>query len=183
MDAKKGLLALVLGLLIAGGGCGSGGSGGPVKSGLAAGFTPDEPSPGSTTVAMAENVASGDTVTVDVTVTDTDGISGVSFDVDFNSAHASFVGWSEGTLLEQGGVDPIYQVSSPQPGKIVVVVTRMGDPVVDANGTMPVIRLVFQVNTTGGSAVTFQANNLLGQPPFPPPIPGVDWYGGSLTGI
>jgi hypothetical protein len=177
------LAALILTLLVFGAACGSG-SGGGDKSTVNAAFTPDEPNPGPDTVAAAEGASSGDLVTVEVTVTDTNGIYAMAFDLTYNANMASFEGWSAGNLLEQGGHTPFYQVQEPQNGQLVAVATRQGAvPGVNAVGTVTVIELTFRVEEEGSSQISFQAAALLDDQVQPQPIPGITWHGGSLDGL
>jgi hypothetical protein len=177
-------VVLVLASAILATACGGSGGGGTIKSGLSAAFIADEPAPGADTVAMAEGAATNNLVTVDVTVTDTNGVYAADFDVLFDPNSATYEGWSPGTLLEQGGHAPIYGVGTPVDGRLVVVATRQGDVGgADAAGTVPVIRLIFSVTEVGQSLMSFQANSLLDSQPQPQPIGGIDWYAGSLEGI
>ena len=84
--------------------CSSGGSDtGPVIPGLAGGFTPDQGSPGSDTVSAGQGGASVDLVTVEINVTNVDDVYAAAFDLLFDSAQVTYMGWSAGNMLEQGG--------------------------------------------------------------------------------
>jgi hypothetical protein len=177
------LAASIVMLVVFGAACGSG-SGGGEKSDIIAGFTADEPNPGPDTVAAAEDASNGDLVTVAVTVTDTNGIFGMAFDLTYDANMASFEGWSQGTLLEQGGHTPFYHVQEPQNGQLVAVATRQGAvPAVNAVGTVTAIELTFRVEEEGSSQVDFQAAALLDDQVQPQPIPGIAWHAGSLDGL
>lgn len=150
---------------------------------LAAGFAPDQPSPGANTTAMSLGGASGDVVTVSINVTDTFGIYGASFDVTFDPARAEFVGLAHGSLLESGGHTPTYQVNMGQPGTLLVVATRNGNvPSVNAVGTKNLVNLTFRVKAAGDAPLAFVSGSrdlFDGQIP-PQSISGVQWYAGSL---
>lgn len=175
-------------VLVAGAACG-GSSGDPVpgpgggSSNLVAGFTPDQPSPGADTVALHEGASTDDIVTVRVAVTDVGGIFGAAFDLTYDPGRASFVNWTSGTLLEQGGHTPSYQVDGRTPGQVVVGASRQGSaPAVDAVGTVPLIELRFRVTQAGTSQIAFQSPDLLDDQLQPQPIPGIQWFGGTLVG-
>ncbi len=171
---------LLLGLSIAAAGCGSGGSGGGDKSPLTAGFSADQPNPGNETVAMAEGASAGDLVTIDVNVTGTNDVYGISFDVTFDDSDVVYDGWSKGSLLEQSGHAVSYQVVS-QAGKLVVSASRQGSVSgANAAGTVPIIRLAFRAVEAGGHTISFENPELLDSQVQPQPI-SVDWFGGALT--
>jgi hypothetical protein len=185
---KKHAVLLVLTVLALGGlACGSGGGsgGGPgTPSGLSAGFTPDQPSPGTDTVASAEGSSSGELVTVEITLTDTVNVFGASFDLTYDADAADFVGWDNGDMFEQGSHLPLYNVSEVSNGQIVIGVTRQGSPpsvAVDANGTRTIIELTFRLEVAGSTNVQFQSNAILDDQPLPQPLTGMSWFAGSLT--
>ena len=178
------LIALLLAATACGGGGGpaSGGGGGVVTPSLAASFTPAQSSPGTDTVSTDEGSKTGDLVTVEVQVTNINGIYGAAFDVAYDSSVATFQNWSAGSLLEQGGHTPTYQINASQSGLLVVVATRQGN-VQGANavGTVTLIRLTFRVTQTGTSPVSFPgAPTLLDDQPQPQPIPVTNWFGGTI---
>lgn len=171
-------------------GCGGGGGGGdaapaPSPTPLTATFTPGNGSPGLNMVAMFEGAKSADVVTARVTVTNTAGIYGAAFDVTFDSNSVAYVGFSPGTLLEQGGQTPTYQVSNPVPGRVVVVATRNGAAgTVNAGASTDLIKLTFRVKAKGSFPVAIGGAATLynGQNP-PQPLPGISWYGGAVEGV
>ena len=165
--------------------CSSGGSGGgPGQSGLTAGFIADQSSPGPDSVAAGQESNSIDTVTVEITVTNTDDVYAASFDLVYDASNATYLGWDPGTLLEQGGQTVNYNVSEPSAGRLVVSASRQGNvPGADAIDTRTVIELTFRVDAVGNSTITFQANTLLDSQQQPQQIPGISWFGGTLTGI
>ena len=150
---------------------------------MVASFTPDDPSPGSGTVSMAQGSVSGDLVTINVRVTGTNAIFGAAFDVAYDGSAATWTGWGPGSLFEQGGHVPIYQVAESQPGRLVVAATRqgVGATAVNASGTTTLIRLTFRVTSVGTWPVGFESAELLDAQLQPQSIPGIAWSGGTLV--
>ena len=179
------LSGLLIALLLAATACGSSSSGvaAPAPS-LAASFTADQPSPGPDVVSLDEGSKTGNLVTVDIQVTDISGIYGAAFDVTYDPSMATFENWSSGSLLEQGGQTPGYQVNATQSGQLVISVTRQGN-VGGANavGTVTLIRLVFRVTQTGSSAISFPGiPTLVDAQIQPQPIFVSGWFGGTIVG-
>lgn len=186
MDPLRRIAVVVM--LIAAAGCGGGSNGdtSPVPGGgssnLVASFTPDQPSPGADTVTMQAGSSTNDIAAVRVAVTDVNGIFGAAFDLTYDASRAAFVNWAPGTLLEQGGHTPTYQVDARTPGRLVVGASRQGSvPAVDANGTVALIELLFRSTQAGSSQLAFQSADLLDGQLQPQPIPGIQWYGGTLV--
>jgi hypothetical protein len=182
------LATLVLVFLTACGGGGGDSSGGVLDPGggstlIAADFTADAPAPASGTVSAARSSASGNLITLNVNVTDTDDIYAASFDVVYDPARVDYTGWSAGTVLESGGHSPRYDVQDNGQGRLVVVAQRMGNvPAVDVGGTAPLIRLSFRINQTGTSRLDFENANLSDDGVPPQNLPGITWAGGILIG-
>jgi hypothetical protein len=156
------------------------GAGGGSQAPVSAGFTADEPQPGNATVAMAESSRSGDVVTVRIDVRAAD-VFGGAFDVTYDASNADFVGWSAGSLLEQGGNAPNYTVALSQNGTVVVGASRTGATGVAGTG-QSIVNLSFRVRRSGTFPVAFQNATLYGDQNPPQPIGGVVWHAGSLTG-
>lgn len=181
------LLAVII-LTACGGGGGDGDAVPPDPTGggsslIGAGFTGAVANPGANTVSMSRRSVSGNMVTVNVNVTDTNDVYGASFDVTYDSSFADYVSWTGGTLLEEGGHSPYYNVYEATPGRIVVVASRSGSvPAVDVTGTTVLIRLTFRVNSTGASAVGFENAHLSNASVPPDNLIGITWEGGDLTG-
>ena len=174
-------LLLVLAAAVAACGGGGGGSGGGVVSpSLSASFLPDTPNPGANSVSMAEGAASGDVVTVQVRVTDTNDVYGAAFDVTWNDPSiAQYLGWSPGTLLEEGGNVPNYTVEGSVPGRVVVGAARSGNVSgVDVSGTRVLIALDFRLLRTALTPAVFTANPQLYDSQLQPIA--VSWHAGSL---
>jgi hypothetical protein len=146
---------------------------------LAASFVPAaaDPAPGS--IVLGQEEASGNVVSVFVRVVGGEDVYGAGFDLLYDGDVVEYVGWAPGSLLEVGGNTPIYSVS-PQPGKLVVGVSRTG-PVAGITGTRKLIVLTFRVTEAGTSPASFDGGFLLdSQLPTPQPIPGLTWHGGQF---
>lgn len=177
------LVAILTGLAACGGG-----GGGPediVGGGVTAGFQPDEAQPGPQTVSMQQGSFSGDEITVDVQIKDTDDVYAATFDVVFNPALVDYLGHDPGTVLEGSGTTPFYSPTEVAPGRLLVVVTLLGPvPGVDVTGSQPLIKLNFRVLDVGQSPITFNLStshsveNSLDEDL----IPDQDWFGGSAFG-
>ena len=182
------ILALVLVATLTACGGGSGGGGGPVSgpgpgSGtLNAQFTPDQPNPGADTLSLDEGSTAAELVTLEVQITETDGVYGAAFDLTYNAGVATFVNWAPGSVLEQGGQGPAYQVSATNPGRLVVGASRQGDVSgVDVNGTVTLIHLVFRMNQAGSSTAQLENASLLDDSLPPQAVPGLSIFGGTMT--
>lgn len=185
---RKSFAAVWLSMAAVATACGGGGGGptggilpGPSPGPIRASFTPDQPSPAAGTVSMAEASKTADRVTVAVTVTDTSGIYGAAFEVLYDAAKVSYVTWSPGTLLEEGGVVPNYTVGTPEPGRLVIGASRTG-PVtgIDAVGTRVLVHLVFETRVKASSSLSFRHGALIDANDAV--IPGIAWAGGTVRG-
>lgn len=184
---KLGTVALLLALVTApacGGGGGSSTDPGGSPSPLAATFVPDEPSPAATTAAMAEGPKNNDVVTVNVTLTDASGVFGTAFEVVFDDTHTVYLGFTPGTVFEQGGNSPNYQVNgTSNPGRIVIGVARAGATATDVSGTKTLVGLQFRVKQAGVYPLLIQNAVVYDNQPRPQPIPGIAWFAGAVTGV
>lgn len=173
-------------------GCGGGSSDGGLLGGgggstvVAANFTPEEPNPSSNTTAMAPASSAGDTVTVAVNVTGTNGISSAGMDVTFDPAKVEWdpVDWSAGDVFPPCGGqlgDTLCLVSSPEPGRIVISLAPTGHPPpsIDVSGTGTLVHLVFRATEVGNSSLGFENMALFDSSVTE--IPGVTWHGGTLV--
>lgn len=158
-------------------------SGGVTTPPLLAAFVADDPSPGSNTVAMAEGSKSGDSVTVAVNASQATGLYAAAFEVTFDSTKLTYLGHSAGTVFEQGGHTPTYQVGNPSAGRVVVGVSRNGSVgTVNVSTPAPMIRLSFRVKDVGSFRLTFENAALYdGQTP-PQAKAGITWESGVVTG-
>jgi len=166
-------------------GCGSSGTSAVVADGnlsLGGGFVAQQPDPPPNSTALEPGIAHGDAVSIQVTVTDTQRVYGGAFRIDYDPGHAQFLGYSPGTLLEQGGYAATYQVDgSSTPGQVLIGASRTGDvPAAQVTGAAPIIVLNFRVLQPGSTTVAFSNEQLYdGQVP-PQTLHGVQWFGGSL---
>jgi hypothetical protein len=108
-------------------------------------------------------------------------VFGAAFDVEYDSTKMDYVGWSGGTLLEQGGNTPNYTVTLPQAGTVVVGASRTGTNGVTASG-QAIVNLTFRVKQTGTFPVAVLNTVLYDSQNPPQPISGITWFAGSLTG-
>jgi len=182
---KSGTLVLMLTLLAApacgGGGGGSDAGGSP--SAIAASFVPDQPTPGANTVAMAEGTKSNDIVTVNVTLTSTNGVYATAFEAVYDDAHTAYLGFVPGSALEQGGNSTNYTVNAASPGRVVIGVSRTGATTTNISGTKVVLGLQFRVNQAGVYPVAIQNSVVYDGQSSPQPLPGISWFAGAVTGV
>ena len=180
---RKNLILLMSTLLLVSTACGGSSSGvvgaGGGSSNLIASFVPDEPNPGADTVSIAEANANGNIVTLRVDVTDTNDVHTAAFDVVFNGAFVEYVGYTTGSLLEQGGNAPVYQVGQSG-GRIVVGVSRSGSVGANAVGSAVLMNFNFRVIAAGQSQLSVVNSTL--RDGNGNDIPGVAWFGGSVSG-
>jgi len=180
---RKTLVLLTSTLLLVSTACGSSSSdvvgGGGGSNLVVASFVPDEPSPGADTVSFAQANASGNIVTLQVNVTDTNDVHTAAFDVVFDDSLVEYVGYTTGSFLEQGGNVPLYQVGQG-PGRIVVGVNRVGSTGTNAVGSQVLLSLNFRATDVGQSQLSV-VNASLRDGNFND-IPGVAWFGGSVIG-
>ena len=175
------LAALAAALAMGAAGCG--GSSGDVWAGIVAGFTAEEPSPGPSSVSLAQADVRNDLVQLRVRVTDVEGLYGAAFYVMVDPTIARLEHHAPGEILEAGPHTPLYLVEEAQPGVIVVSATRLGPvPAVDVVGTRTLLSLTFRVVGIGSCAASFQAAALYGDELQPAPMPGVSWFGGEIVG-
>jgi len=176
-------------VLIACGGGGDGGGGGVVGGGggssnLVVTLTPEQSSPGPNTVSISQapGGGGGNLIIVELDVTDTNGLYGASFDVDYDPNAVTYIDWNRGSALETGGYAVSYQAATSPKGRLVVGASRTGGaPEVNVTGTVPLVFLTFQVTQPGTYDLTFQNAELLDAESPPQPIGGLTWYGGTLV--
>jgi len=181
-------LLLLLALIIApacGGGSGASPGGSPTP--LAASFVPDQPNPGANNVAMAEGSKNNDVVTINVTLTDSSGVFATAFEVAYDDIHTAYLGFTPGSVFEQGGNNPNYTVNvsgATNPGRIVVGVARTGSTSTSVSGTKPVLGLQFRVKQAGVYPLAIENAAVYDSTePDPQPIPGIAWFAGAVTGV
>ncbi len=132
---------------------------------------------------MEQGAKSNDVVTVNVTLTSTNGVYATAFEVVFDSTHNVYLGFAPGSVFEQGGVSPNYTVDgTSNPGRIVVGVSRTGSTTTDVSGTKTVVGLQFRVKQAGVYPVTIENAVVYDGQSSPQPIPGIAWFAGAITG-
>jgi hypothetical protein len=178
------LLALVTAPACGGGGGSDSTSPGGSPTPIAASFSPDQSTPGPNTVALAEGAKTNDVVTVNVTVTGTNDVFGAAFEVIFDDFHTTFIGYAPGTVVEQGGNTPTYNVDgSTNPGRIVIGISRTGSSSTDVTNTKSLVGLQFRVKQAGVYPVVIQNAVVYDNQDPPQPIPAIAWFAGAVTGV
>jgi len=186
-NMKIGTLVLLVALITApacGGGGGSDSGVGPSPTPLSASFVPDQPTPGAKMVSMLQASRSNDVVNVYVSLTETSGVYGTAFEVLFDPAGATYLGFTHGAAFEVGGGNPNYTVDgSSDPGRVVVGVSRTNGTTTNIVGSKAILVLQFRVKTVGAFPVTLQ-NRVLYDGQVPPrPISSIQWFAGAITGV
>lgn len=154
-------------------------TGGPSSS-LVASFAADRTNPDSLDVRMNPGGGAGDQLTVDVQIVDTQGVYGAGFELTYDTTVADYLGYSAGTLLEQGGRSVNYTVIESTPGRVLVSASRTGAvPGADANGAVPLVRLNFRAEQVGASDFRFDLPFLVDE--NLQDLTGIDWFGGTFT--
>jgi len=154
-------------------------TGGPSSS-LVASFTAARPNPDTLDVRMTAGGGSGDQLTVDVEIVDTQGVYGAGFELIYDTSVADYLGHSAGTLLEQGGISVNYTVIEATPGRVLVSASRTGAVSgANATGPMPVIRLNFRAEQLGTSDFRFDLPFLVDG--NLQDLTGIDWFGGVFS--
>ena len=181
--------ALLAFALIAAPACGGGGGdsdpgGSPTP--VAAGFVAEVDNPSANTAAMAEGSKANDVVTVNVTLTNTNGVYGTAFEVVYDAIHTSYIGYAPGTAFEQGGASVNYTItanSTATPPRIVVGISRAGGATTNVSGTKTVVGLQFRVEQAGVFPLRVENPAVYDGQSTPQPIPDIDWYAGAVEGI
>jgi len=181
---KLGTVLLVL-ALVAAPACGGGGGGteaGSSATPVAASFVADQPAPPSNSMAMAEGTKSNDVVTVNVTMTATNGVYATAFEVVYDATHTSYLDYSPGTVFEQGGNSPNYTITanaSATPPRIIVGISRVGNTGTNVSGT----KVVVSLQQAGVFPLTIENQAVFDNQPTPQPIPGIAWFAGAVQGV
>jgi len=184
---KVGTLVLILALVTApacGGGSGASPGGSPPP--LAASFVPEQPNPVANNAAMAEGAKTNDVVSINVTLTDASGVYATAFEVAYDDTHTVYLGFTPGSVFEQGGVLTNYTVNTvsgaSNPGRIIVGVSRTGSTSTSVSGTKTVLGLQFRVKQAGVYPLSVQNAVVYDSQPTPQPIPGIAWFAGAVAG-
>ena len=147
---------------------------------LVATFTSDRPTPDSQDVRMESGSGLGDQRTIDVQIVDTQNVYAAGFELTYDPSLASYIGYSAGTFLEQGGQTVSYTVSEPVPGRVLVSASRIGAiPGTGTTGTLPLIRLTFRAEDAGASMFQFELPFLVDENLTD--LTGIEWFGGTFT--
>jgi hypothetical protein len=172
------------GLLAAcGGGGGGGGGGGPTAPPTATpapvsiGFSPTGTG-GANSLALTRVSGDATTLVLSLEATSVTDLYGVAFDLTYPAAVLDFDEVTEGTFLDQGGIDTTLQVAETPDGTLVVGLSRLGQ-VSGRSGTGTLLRLEFRRQAPGSGDVRFEDNqafNAAGNP-----ITGITWSGGRVT--
>ena len=182
---KLGSWIVLLALVAAPACCGrSGADPGGSPTPLAASFVPEQPSPAANNAAMAEGTKSNDVVTINVTLTDSVGVYATAFDVVYDDIHTVYLGFTPGSVFEQGGNTPNYTVNGATSlGRVVVGVSRTGTSSTNVSGTKTVVSLQFRVRQAGVYPLSIQNAVVYDNQPTPQPIAGIEWFAGAVTGV
>jgi hypothetical protein len=191
--AVAALVALAVTALPSCGG-GSDSSGG---SSTSATFTPDNPTPGNSTIAMLAGASTGAAFNVRITVTGVNDLLGAAFRVTYDPVALQFTAIdSSGSVLRQGGIPDsslqFLENHTSVPGQIIITATRL-DPV--ASGTVDVVATsdLVVLNFTArraiaagdvGGLLAFDASRdvqVCGTPTTCASAAGLTWSGGAVT--
>ncbi len=163
--------------------CGGGGGGTDVIApSLVASFTADKTSPDSLDVTLQRRSQSGDSFTADVVITGVNDVFTVSFDLTYDGTLLDYLNYTEGDFLNEGGTVLTSFLVSEQSNRIIVGASRLGQVGgVNASGNEVLMSLAFRVKKRGSSPVTFENNDIINSS-GPPPVQGIEWFGGNVSG-
>jgi len=133
---------------------------------------------GVNSLALTRVSSDASTIVLSLEATSVTDLYGVAFDLLYPSAAIRFVSATEGSFLDDGGVDTSFQVAQMPTGRLVVGLSRLGQ-VAGRTGTGSLMRFEFQREATGAGDLLFddnQAFNAAGTP-----IAGVQWSAGRVT--
>jgi len=177
--------------------CGGGSDGGSGGTSTTATFTPDNPTPGTNTIAMLAGGSTGAAFNVRITVTGVNDMLGAAFRVTYDPIALQFAGMDDTTsLLRQGGVPndhlTFVENHTAVPGEIIITAARL-DPVasgtVDVGPTADLLVLNFSARRAiaagdAGGLLGFNATPQLtvcGTPTTCAAAGGLTWSGGAVT--
>lgn len=163
--------------------CGGGGGGADVVApSLVASFAADKDSPDLLDVTLQRRSQSGDSFTVDVVITDVNDVFTVSFDLVYDGTLLDYLNYTERDFLNEGGTVLTSFLVSEQSDRIIVGASRLGQVGgVNASGDEVLMSIAFRVKKRGSSPVTFENNDIINSS-GPPPIQGIEWFGGTASG-
>jgi len=153
---------------------------------IAADFVPDVMSPGAGSVTLQKRSAVSNLVTIEVSVTDLEGIFAATFDLVYDPTLARYVTAEEGDLLDGDGAATSFLVTEA-PGRLVVGLTRLqngsGDvPDVAATGSASLVTFTFRVLRADTGTIDFDGGSpraITDRDGVPRPA---SWGGGTLVG-
>lgn len=173
-------------------GGGGGGGGGVIVPGRTATFTSADSTPAPNSVSLQSAAASGDTVTIRVTVTDVTDFFGTGFRVTYNPTTVVFVSMSStGSFLRDGGIGAAnlnFTADASSPGILLISATRLQNATgtidgVDVAASRELVTLTFRATAnTGGNPFALPEPREVcdSDQPVCTEIP-VAWVGGTLT--
>lgn len=163
--------------------CGGNGSdGGVIPPSLVASFSPEKANPDAMDVSLQLHSRSGDTFTVDVVITDVNGVYSASFDLVYDGTLLDYLNFTEGDFLSESGTVQTSFLISEQSDRVIIGATRLAQVGgVDAIGDEILMSIAFRVKKVGSTSVSFENNSLLNSL-GPPPIQGIEWFGGTASG-
>lgn len=174
------ILALLISVFSCGGGGGSGSSGGVAPPSIVASFSADKSTPDTMDVTLQRKSQSGDSVTVDVIVTDVNGIYSAAFDLVYDGTVLDYLNYTEGDFLNGDGASTTFQVAE-QSGRLVIGASRLNPaPEINAVGDKVLMSIAFRLRKTASSSITFENNALLNSSLAT--IQAVEWFGGTASG-
>ena len=177
--------------------CGGGSDSSGGSTSTTATFTPDNPTPGTSTIAMLAGASTGAALNVRITVTGVNDLLGAAFRVTYDPVALQFTAMdSSGSVLRQGGVPnsnlQFLENHTSVPGQIIITATRL-DPV--ASGTVAVgatsdlVVLNFTARRAiaagdAGGLLAFDASRdvqVCATPTTCASAAGLTWSGGAVT--
>lgn len=167
--------------------CSGGSDGGVIAVSVSdADFTPDAAPPGADSMTLQVGSTADDVVTLDVVITDTDGVFSAEFDLAFDPLDAVYLASEEGDFLGSDGADTQFLVTVGA-GRVVVGLARVQDgtgtvPDLDVTGSAILASFQFRLLRLGSSRIEFDP----GRPRTVRSRDGVprsvSWSGGSFVG-
>src|SRR5262245_32992002 len=193
--AVAALIALAVTALPSCGGGSDGGGGGTTTP--TATFTAENPSPGTSTIAMLPGASAGAAFNVRITVTGVNDFFGAAFRVTYDPVALLFNGMDDsGSLLRQGGTANVFFQANQNavPGQIIITATRLdpSDPnggTVDVGPTADLVVLNFSARRAiaagdAGGVLAFDAAKdvqVCGTPTTCASAAGLTWSAGAAT--
>ena len=177
--------------------CGGGSDGSGGSTSTTATFTPDNPSPGPSTIAMLAGTSVGAAFNVRITVTGVDHLLGAAFRVTYDPVALQFTAMDDsGSVLRQGGVPntslQFLENHTATTGEIVITATRL-DPentgTVDVGTTSDLVVLNFNARRAiaagdAGGLLAFGASRdvqVCATATTCASAAGLTWSGGAVT--